>query len=302
MGGAIGDFLAGFELANLTAEGIRLIDDGLRDLYHRFMEAPEAFDLAGMSIDDFIDAILDLDKAADSVAASVKTAAQTMQDNIGALGNTERIFGTDPTKHAIGLAGASGYTIGGIPDAAARDALVAWFKELFSQLSKEEQAGAQGRGFADIIESLLAIQFGGAATFFGGIKPGEIGAMSHGFQSLTTTQGDRLADLELRQLNVMTDIRDDVRKWMKIQMPSAQQFPSVAGASPGGPNVGSIIGSLTVNVTAPAGTSGSNIGSTVGKSIVREIDEQLGRKTILQQLYNGDISMGTARDQFFPTL
>lgn len=286
-GGSLGDLLGGFDLSNLSSDDIAKIDASLGALFTQLQTSPDSVNLAGLSIQDLISAILDLNTAAGSVAAGVLTAAQQMSAAESALGESFQIHGTDAAGQAKAYAGLYGFDLGDISSQSGVDAAIKALEALYDAHPE------LGHEISTTLGALRGINFGGAASAAAsaGVSASSSSAVAAGFQALTTTQGDGLLDLGRRQLGALLDVRE----LLKIRVPSSALSPvgfgAAAAAMFGSAGSGGVtINGLAVHVTTAAQDAETE-GREIGDAIVRELEVKLGRRLLVQKAYNGDISV-----------
>jgi hypothetical protein len=289
-GGSLGEVLKGFNLDNLSADDIAALDAKLRDLFHQLKESPGSVDLAGLSIEDLIAALLDLDSAADGVAAAVAAAAQTMYQSANDLEAYWDVHETPSIDQVYDQAKKGSLPIDNfdfdLTTQAGRDAALAWLTNAFdTALTKPEADGY--RQLIGMIRRLPPLA-GGSIDLTGALGPSDASSISHGFQSFTTTQGDRLADYQLRQVNLLTDIRDILSGKVSVARPGAVNLTAAAAQLGSG---GLVIGTVEVHVTSDK-ENAEQEGRDAARGFadeLRRIDADLGRKVVIRQRYNGSI-------------
>jgi hypothetical protein len=157
-GGALADLTKDLDLS--TAEGAALLRERIQALFKTLEDPNNTVDLAGLSLEELIQALLDLKQGADAVATGVVSAAQKMQDAAAALKTDFEVYGTDQVGQVQQLAGLYG-GVGGIgaalngldlSSAAGRTAAIAQLQQLYGgDKGNSEQTAA-------ILELLRALR------------------------------------------------------------------------------------------------------------------------------------------------
>ncbi len=190
VGGALGDLLSQFDLDHLDPAQIAAIDAQLQALFDQLKnpETADSVDLAGLSIDEFIAAILDLSSA-------VQTAAQQMAEAEAQLRTGFDILGTGAAGQAQAFAQLYGFDLGNISTQEGVNAAIASLQALYAANPDDQE---KAREIENVINALRAIQFPGAAAAGGGSSlaagSGERNAIVNGAQALTDNVGSRMAD------------------------------------------------------------------------------------------------------------
>lgn len=296
-GGALGALLGGFDLDHLNPDSIGKLDAGFQDLFKQLEDSPGTVDLAGLSIDDLKKALLDLDQSAQSVAASVVSAAQKMAAAESSLSTDYSIYGTSAADQAVGYAGGFGLDLSGfdLSSQAGVDGARQAIRDFYTA-HKTDIPGI-GQFAQSALGALGNIQLTGPASALGipaiggpSVTAGATSAVASGFQSLTTIQGDRMADILLRSLNVQMDTRDLIGGRAPVNLAGAAK--AIFGGPSGSGAPGSI-GPIIIQVTTDK-ENAADVGSQIADAFVRELDVKLGRKSSVQALYNGDITVRPA--------
>jgi hypothetical protein len=312
VGGALGDFLKQFDLT--SPAGIAQMDAALGDFLDEVKKNPDAFDLAGLSIQDFINALLDLDTSATSVASAIQTAAQKMADAENALSTSDSILGTSPTEQAQERGNLYGFDLGDLSTKGGVDAAITNLQTVFKGLdASAPDYQEKSREILNTIQALRAITFddtgaasggsGGLGGTVGGAAAEAAGATSvasQGFQSLTSIQGDELfSELHLHT-GLLTDIRDDQRSWMSGRINVGAPTPvnvggitSAALAAAGSSGGGMVIDVGGIHVTTSKDDA-ETVGTQVADAFVRELNIKFGRSLLQEKIRNGDITARSA--------
>lgn len=307
-GGALGDLLGNFDLDHLNPADIAKLDSGFQDLFHQLEQSPETVDLAGLSIDDLKKALLDLGSSAKTVADSVETAAQAFSRANGELANDFDVDQTDATGQVKAYAGQYGFNLDqfDLTTKSGIDAAIAYFSNIYHYKGIDPTIKLQAKQMVDSLRGIHVDDTGGvtmAPTMGGG---GPTSAVSSGYTSMTYLQADRLADLELRQVDFLGsmdgnlfDIRNDIRSWTTgrfnvgsvggVNLPAAAQaFGAAAGS--GGPIIVNVGG---IKITSGTGASSDVVDEVTDKvidRIERKLDQRFGRKVLVGKSYRGDIT------------
>lgn len=254
-GGALGQLLGGFDLNHLSADDISKIDKQLGDLFDQLHNSPGSVDTAGLSIQDLIDEILKLDSAA-------QAAAQSLDSTNSALSDDFDVFGTTATDQAKQRASAYGIDISQY-DLSTQTGVNSLISALQSDYGNTTDVTQKEKDKA-LIDNLRQIQFdtsggtsltGGASSLAG--TPSATTVSASGFQAATTVQADQM----LNELRVQTG-------YLAILARVAQAGGGVAG-------IGSVGG----------------VGAGSSSSASRALDASLGRTTLLQRTYEGNITV-----------
>lgn len=292
------DLFTLMEGAGLTAEQMGGLDG------QQFLQVLEKIiadlDAMGHAATDAGTAVSGAADAMASAAAAIAAAAQRMADGVQDIGDTFDVHNTSPLDQ-VALQ-AKKFHIDNIPGSLdtqeGRDAAIKWLSAAFDSAMTTEEAH-QYRVLIDMIRGLGGGGASAAAAGGRGIGPtgGSLSSITSGYSGLTTLQGDRLADIQVRSLDVLVDIRS----LLAIRAPS-MAYPSLSlgsamraavsgtSAGSGGSNT---IGPITINVT---GTSGdpTATGTAIADAFVRELNVKMGRQALVQKTYNGDITVRPA--------
>jgi hypothetical protein len=156
--------------------------------------APDSVDLAGLSVDQFIQALLDLKRGADAAAGGVEDAAARMQKAADSLKTDFEVYGTDAASQAAQLAqlyagvGGIGGALAGIDfsTTAGRGAAITALQQLYGQDKGNDDA------VNAILEILRALRAVPADQSGSGAKPT---TQTSGAERITIEQADRLISL-----------------------------------------------------------------------------------------------------------
>jgi hypothetical protein len=295
LGGAFAQIFAGFDLNHLSASDIEEIDRRVQEFFDEVSAGSAAVNTAGLSLDDFKTAMLDIDKAATSAASNMAQAADALSAKLNGLANyDETILGVDPATHAINVAKSKGFDVSPFVGSASGVAdTIAWFQQYFQQHPE------QGADIAAIIQALRAISFGSTAS--GVIGAGAFGnpalaSITNSYQGLTAIQGDRLADIQMRELSIFSDqlavlvqIRDYLRP--TFTPPTVASLGTQSGVAGAGPIVVNLTSTVNVAGGTSAGGDVASIGNQIAESTARAINVALGRQVQVQQAYQGSIAI-----------
>lgn len=239
-----------------------------------------------------------LAEATKFAADQAEKAAQAMYQAAEASFNqADDVYGTGGADQATERAASYGFDLSSydLKTKQGVDGAIAYLQGLYAgadQTTKDE--------IQSVIHALRSIQITGDAG--SGASSGSAGgsqsAAALGFQSLTYQQGDRLGDIQLQQLNVLKDIRDDGRaRWGSgsIARPSIGSiYPGGGGIASAGASVGGglTIGSVNVRVVSSSDNA-REVGTQIADAFndeIRRINANLGRQMLVQKTYEGDIS------------
>lgn len=305
IGGSLGDLLKQFDLDHLDPDAIAHLDAGLRDLFKKLHDSPGDVDLAGLSVDELIAALLDLHGAAADATRSVLSAAEAMakaaaaaaaetQANVNKANLDRQVLGLSDQDYARRLAGALGFQFDAsqLSTAGGRDQLLDALVQLY-----QSGGGLGPEKYAQIIQALRAIKYDGTsgpagsglgalAASLGGA--GSVSAATAGVQSLTTIQGDRIVDLEYQQVHLLADIRD----LMKLSTPNFSAATLGLPALLGSVNSISSITLGPINVTVHSLASDPKaFGREIADEFAYELDKKFGLGALKAKIQGGDISV-----------
>jgi hypothetical protein len=200
----------------------------------RLKNSPDTVDLAGLSIEDLIAALLDLDGSATSVANAIASAAQKMADAESQLSTSDAILGTTPTEQAQEKGKLYGFDLGDLSTKTGVDAAIASLQSTFKGL---DPAAAdykeKSREILNTIQALRGITFdtsppAGAAGAGASSSPssgsGETTAIKDAAAGLTEVTGNRMAEY----LATLLQVNRDELKAMQLLV-SALTTPIITG-------------------------------------------------------------------------
>lgn len=301
-GGSLGALLGNFDLNNLSADDIGQLDSSFQDLFHQLETSPETVDLAGLSIDDLKNALLDLDSSAQAAADAVKA----FSDANSQLSDDFDVYGTTAPDQVTQRAAAYGIDLSqfdlGTPAgvAAAIGYLQSDYGSATDPVRKQQDKA--------LIDNLRQIQFPdmgdlGAGAGSGASAGGATSAIGAGFQSLTSVEGSRLGDYMLREVNLLTRIDANLDRFVTGFFTQRTSFAPLAplgvsslssglaaAAGSGGPatiNIGSV-GPIQVRTN---GDDPTVQGTALGAAFIREINRELGTVILRGKIGRGDITV-----------
>jgi hypothetical protein len=305
-GGALGDLFKGFDLAHLSPGDIAKLDASFQDLFDKIKNSPDSVDTAGLSIDDLIQALLDLDKSAQNASSSAENAARSFSDLSSSISDYEDVHDiTDPYQQVGDRSKAFKIDLSqyDLKTKAGRDGALSYLVGLWDYPGLDPNIKLEVKSLIDSIRHLPPLDGSTDLGALGGAGSGATSAVAAGYQNLTTIQGDRLADLELRHLNVSLESRDylkEIRDSLTIRFqppalttvnaPSSAPQSSSGGGGGGGPSVVVNVGGVTLN-----GASGdaSAFAGQISAELARQISIALGRGLIQQAINRGTIDVAS---------
>jgi len=295
---ALAQLADGLDLA--SSEGLASFTERVRDLWRQAKDGGEDIDLGTLSLEELMQALLDLANGATSAAGAIVTAAGQMDAALSALTQDWEVLGvTDPSQRASGTIGAlSGKdadfdaVLAGIDLSTqeGRDAGIASLREFYKS---HKNLGSEILSLINSIQAIPGVADAAADVGRIGARGGDsasTGAFASGFQAVTTSQASGLLDYDKRILGVLVDIRDLMRQTVSVAAPAPVTFGGFAGAAvrAGGGDVR--IGPINVHVHT-SDEDAEQFGERVAHTIERELDKTYGGKLLRQKLYRGEIGV-----------
>lgn len=286
IGGSLGQLFEGLDLTDPAA--VAELDARVRALFEQLQNSPESVDLAGLSIEELIAALLDLDGAADAVAAGVQSAADAFNEAVGQLDIDREIYGeTDPTKYASDVAGAAGANFAEIGtaldgiDLSTPEGRAKAKKALQDLYTANKDNPALVGGIRSVIKALNAIPSEAApgeelaprATPAGGRE-----SIANAARGVTEAVGNRMADyLRAIEINTAEFVRlaggrGSVPGFPMLPTPLVPPFVPTRGAAGSGGLVVTI--QAFVTVAAPDGDDPRLWGQIVGDGVAQAVNEE----------------------------
>jgi hypothetical protein len=282
-GGALAQLVAGLDPS--SAASVQLLEDRIQALFKQLQSAPDSVDLAGLSLDQFLQVLLDLKRGADAAAGGVEDAAARMQKAAQALQTDFEVYGTDPVNQAAQLAqlyagvGGIGGALAGIDfsTVAGRGAAVTALQQLYGQ-DKGNDTAVQA-----ILEILRALRAVPADQSGSGAKPT---TETSGAERITIEQADRLISLTESMLVFARLTAQHTGALEALLRPAAYapvQAPALPNAFLGG-------GGSSVQITVRlnvinhfmgpigAGVDAGAIGQQLGEGVSDVLDTYLGNR------------------------
>jgi len=306
MGGALGDLFEGLDVTDPA--DVAQLDERVRALFEQLRTSPGSVDLAGLSIEELIRVLLDLDGAADQVAASVQTAAGKFAEAAGLLDTEFQIMGTGSAEQATAIAGAAGASFSSIAEALAGIDLTTadGRQRAIEALQALYQANKGDKELASAILSVLnairAVPGDAAAAGAAGraAASGETSAVASGARNLSEATGNRMADY-LSTIAIQTlAIRQAVESLLARAMaavitPPAIGFGGIPAIAGSGNTIVQVRVQLVVNVMLSPGMDLSpegaqRVGQYIGRGASQVVSEQIASGVQQVRLDNGDTS------------
>jgi len=302
MGGALGDLFTGLDLTDPAA--VAQLDERIRALFEQLKNAPQDVDLAGLSIEELIAILLDLDGAADQVAASVQTAAGKFAEAAGLLDTEFAIMGTGSVEQAQAIAGAAGQSFGSIGEALAgidlktadgRQRAIAALQSLY-------QANKSDKDLASAILSVLnAIRAVGDGGGVGGSASGPLArgggstdAVASGARNLTEVTGraisDRLTAIQKTLFALPDRFAESLARVLAAPL-TLTPTPNLPFVGAGGTvyQFRTVINVYMADGTLATGDA-QRLGGEAGAAAVDAWDQGLGAKYIGANLRQGNVT------------
>jgi hypothetical protein len=277
-------------LLRATGHGAEADAEAFRE--HQQREWADAVAASGLSADDFAKSANGVALAATQAAEATKyfadaaeAAAQAAKDAADAtIAMDADVYGYDPTTVVNKESGAYGIDLSQFDLSTKKgvDAAIQWLQTDYGSATdpvrKQEDKA--------LIDNLRRITFGdGVVTGGLGGSSAAASAIGAGYTSLTSVQGDRMYDIELRSFNVLAqqlELQTDIRDLLKIRMaPPVLTVVQPSGSSAsgaGGPTFNINVGGLTFAANQAADATG------MGSSLVRAINTALGQQQALNKV------------------
>lgn len=304
LGGSLGKLFDGIDLAHITPDQIAALDTQFQALFDQLKNSPDSVDLAGLSIDDLIAALLDLDSSATNVANTVADAARQMAEAEAELRTGFDILGTGAAGQAQAFAQLYGFDLGDISTQEGVNAAIAALQALYQSNTGDQE---KAREIENTINALRGIQFPGAGSS-GGASAATSGgggtreATVNAAQSLTEQTGNRMADylasillvdretLRAQQAMLATLTRPIITgPILPPLLPSGFGAPTQTAGTAGGLEVRVSIGRIVV--AAPNGSDPTAFASEISNELIETIgpklEQWLYQRVANQQLRNG---------------
>jgi hypothetical protein len=298
VGGSLGELLAGLDLDATDPANLDAITAALQEFFERLRSSPETVDLAGLSIEELVRVLLELETAVDHVAETVAKSTQTITVAGADLEDTWAVHNTSSVDQ-IGQQ-AKAFNIDNfnfdLTTAAGREAAIRWLTGAFDSAITTEEAHKY-RVLIDMIRRLSPI--GGGAGSGGGLSRGAGGDPSASFvqdvRTITVEEGSKiggtLAALLATETQFMTGTFARLDALLIALQPvtlSAPQMPFAALAGSGGPV------NLTVHIAiyGNVGTlesSAAALTALVRRELFDELDRYLGIQTNTAAQLRGNV-------------
>jgi phage gp36-like protein len=283
-GGALAQLVAGLDPASTAS--VQLLEDRIQALFKQLQSAPDSVDLAGLSLDQFLQVLLDLKRGADAAAGGVEDAAARMQKAAQALQTDFEVYGTDAVSQAAQLAqlyagvGGIGGALAGIDfsTVGGRGAAVTALQQLYGQDKGNDDA------VQAILEILRALRAVPAEQSGSGAKPT---TESSGAERITIEQADRLISLTESLLVFGRQTAQNTAALAALLRPPANApvqapvLPNAFLAGGAGSQVKVEVRLMVVNhfygpVGAGAGAAANELGTQIGQGASDVLDVALG--------------------------
>lgn len=272
-GGAFADFLKTLDLSDLSPENMARVKEDVRAWLKEVMESPEAFDLAGMSIDELIDMVLSFADAADAAAEAVENAAKSMyrsSDDLDAYWDVNETPAMDQVGQAAKKYNIDNFDQFDLTTQSGRDAAIEWLKNAFNSAMTAEEA----QGYRSLINMIRALPpIGGMGA--GGAPNRDVSAKSADYtataeiRTITVEQGGRMLDTMTAIYATLVDIK-------ALLIAAASTIitpPGFFGAGSGG-------STITLNIYqafyGPVGTVDRLAAASFADEVIDQINRKLG--------------------------
>ncbi|MDB4916295.1 MAG: hypothetical protein JWM95_3939 [Gemmatimonadetes bacterium] len=295
-GGALGALTGGLDTANEA--DLAMLKQRIKDLFLELKNSPESVDLAGLSIDQFIAALLDMSHGVDAVTSGIQTAAQKMQAAADSLNTDFDVYGTDAQGQAVGVAGLYS-SVGGVGQAlagidlstkAGRDQAIANLQALYTG---DKANVAQTSAIQAVIHALRAVPVDpgssvstSAPALTGSVSgPGASSRQTSGAERITIQQADRIGNvLESmlvfsRETAVNTKSLAFLAQLLRVPVYNPIHPPAVRGYQvAAGGVVNNFHITVVVHLNGPIGSAmqAESAGRLIGQISARELDQKLG--------------------------
>lgn len=281
-GGALADLVKDLDLT--TAEGAETLRQRIVALFQTLQDPNNTVDLAGLSLEQLLAALLDLKNGADAVAGGILSAAQQMSAAADALKTDFEVYGTDPVGQVTQLAklyagvGGIGNALAGLDlsSVAGRGAAITALQQLYgSDKSNKDQTDA----ILELLRALRAVPQDQAAS--GAADPN---TQTSGAERITIEQADRLISLTETLVVFGRQTAQNTRALAAFLQPAAYapvQAPLLPSAFVGGAGGGA---QITVRLTVinhfmgpiGKGVDGDALGKQLGEGASDVLDIALG--------------------------
>jgi hypothetical protein len=317
LGGSLGKLFEGIDLAHITPEQIAALDTQIQALFDKLKTSPDTVDLAGLSIDDLIKALLDLDSSATSVANTIATAAQKIADAESQIAVADDILGATGQQTISELSNAynidlSQFDLTTQPGAAAA---ISFLQDMFKGLDPNDpNYKEKEREIQNLVDRLRGLFPGGASGSASSASAGSGGgsreAVTNAAEALTQVTGNRMADylaslvgLTRQEVGAMTQLVAALTRpiitgaILPPYLPSGFGVPRQAaqGSTPA-TNAASLAPQVNIrisriDVVAPDGTDPAAFADSIGDALLERLAIKL-QAIFAAQIANAQLRAG----------